>query len=84
MKSFAQARPYIYIDENDLNVSVEYLKTVQNPEEGPLLGCFFERLVEQALLVGCFFERLVGQALLVGCIFERSLRVRRGRWYALS
>ena len=45
VKSFAQARPYIYIDEEDLHLSVKYLKTVQNPEEGPLVGCFFERWV---------------------------------------
>ncbi|XP_070176474.1 alpha-2-macroglobulin-like protein 1 isoform X1 [Littorina saxatilis] len=42
VKSFAQARPYIFIDEDDLNLSMDYLKSVQNPEEGPLTGCFFE------------------------------------------
>ena len=45
VKSFAQASPYVFIDQQDLNVSIEYLKSVQNPEDGPLVGCFFERYV---------------------------------------
>ncbi|XP_076465640.1 alpha-2-macroglobulin-like protein 1 isoform X2 [Babylonia areolata] len=43
VKSFAQAKPYIFIDDKDLQVSIDYLKSMQNPEEGPLSGCFFER-----------------------------------------
>ena len=46
VKSFAQARPYIFIDELDLELSVDYLKTTQNPEDGPLKGCFFETYVQ--------------------------------------
>ncbi|KAK7480021.1 hypothetical protein BaRGS_00028754 [Batillaria attramentaria] len=42
VKSFAQAKPYIFIDQDDLDMSIRYLKRTQNLE-GPLRGCFFER-----------------------------------------
>lgn len=41
VKSFAEAKPYIFIDQADLDKSIAYLKQTQNPEDG-LFGCFFE------------------------------------------
>ena len=39
VRSFAQASNYIYIDKDDLKVSISWLKRLQNPET----GCFESR-----------------------------------------
>ena len=50
VKSFAQARPYIFIDDEELKKSITYLKECQFPEGAPYAGCFNEQLVQFPLL----------------------------------